>query len=224
MNFDQLLAAAQELEIPSKLIEVWIPREKFVDAVIQDKSLSITRVDEPFYGMAIGPNPIIDKRWSHFSCSRSTPKEITAEFELQGQWDAYGIETSAQEVKYQELKNFAAINSLIEKHAPQSSIRAEDPEVVAWIGIDDIALGAICKWESGFHVLSSIVVAEQMRGKGFGKLITRALIDAAYERGIGYLALGVWAKNEAAIATYRSIGFSELGKFNSFNTGAEGGT
>ena len=31
MNFDQLLAAAQELEIPSKLIEVWIPEDKYVD-------------------------------------------------------------------------------------------------------------------------------------------------------------------------------------------------
>ena len=217
MKFDQLLAAAQELDIPSKLIEVWIPREKFVDAVIQDKSLSITRIDEPFYGMAIGSNPLIDKRWSHFSCSRSTPKELTAGFELQGQWDAYGIGTSAQEVNYQELTDFDFINELIEKHAPQSSIRAEDSEVVAWIGIDEIALGAICKWESGFHVLSSIVVAEEQRGKGFGKAVTKALIDSAHKKGIGYLALGVWAKNEAAIATYKSIGFTELGQFNSFS-------
>jgi ribosomal protein S18 acetylase RimI-like enzyme len=31
------------------------------------------------------------------------------------------------------------------------------------------------------------------------------------------VALGVMAKNEAAIATYKSVGFEELGRFNTFN-------
>ena len=115
------------------------------------------------------------------------------------------------------MKDHKFIDIFLEKHAPQSSIRADDQEVVAWIGIEDLALGAICKWESGAHVLSAIAVAENERGKGLGKEITKALIDYAYKSGIPYLALGVWAKNEPAIATYKSIGFVLLGQFNSFS-------
>ncbi len=65
-------------------------------------------------------------------------------------------------------------------------------------------------------MLSAIVVAEQMRGQGLGKQVTKALVTEAFKRGIDYVALGVMAKNEAAIATYKSVGLEELGKFNTF--------
>ena len=224
MNYSQLLSHASELGISKKLIEIWIPEDKFVDAELSGQSLSITRESDPFFGMAFGPEPIIDKRWTHFSCTRTTPKRITEHVPLSGQWDAYGIKTKSFNVEYQVLANHNAINYFIESHAPKLSIRAENQEVVAWIGISDVALGAICKWESGAHVLSAIAVAENQRGKGFGKLITQALIDYAFNNGISYVALGVMARNEAAIATYKSIGFELLGQFNSFDTGAEGGT
>ena len=216
MNFEQLLDAASKQGISPKLIEIWIPKEKFIDAVIQGNSLSITRIDDPFYGMAFGPEPYIDARWTHFSCTRSTPKSKTSQFKLDGQWDAYGIETKEFDVSYEILKDPEAIDTFIETHAPQSSIRARDKEVVAWVGISNIALGAICKWESGGYVLSAIVVAEEFRGEGFGKKITSALVDRAKQMGIDYVALGVWAKNGAAIATYKAVGFELLGQFNSF--------
>ena len=224
MKYKELLDCASKLGISNKLITIWIPEDKYVDAHFSGDSLSITRESDPFYGMAFGPSPLIDSRWTHFSCTRSTPKAITENVPLSGQWDAYGIETESFEVKYKVLNDFAEIDSFIEAHAPQSSIRADDKEVVAWIGIEKVALGAICKWESGAHVLSAIAVAEDKRGKGYGKSVTKALIDYAFKNGIDYLALGVWAKNDAAIATYKSIGFELLGQFNSFDTGAEGGT
>ena len=88
---------------------------------------------------------------------------------------------------------------------------------MTWVGIDGVALGAICKWESGGHVLSAIVVDQNLRGKGLGKQITKALITEAHKRGVKYVALGVMAKNQSAIATYQKVGFEELGKFNTFN-------
>ena len=48
--------------------------------------------------------------------------------------------------------------------------------------------------------------------------MTGALISEAHRRGIGYVALGVFAENAAAIATYKGLGFSELAQFNSFST------
>lgn len=217
MNYNELLVRAADLGISDKLIRTWIPEDKFITAEGSGLSLSITRVSEPFYGMAFGPNPIIDPRWTHFSCTRSTPKEFTQNIQLSGQWDAYGIVTRKFDVDYQVLTDHQVINSFLELHAPQSSIRAEDKEVIAWIGVSNVALGAICRWESGAYVLSAIAVAENERGKGYGKLITQALVDFAFENKIGYLALGVWAKNEAAIRTYESIGFELLGQFNSLD-------
>ena len=216
MNFEQLLEYAPAIGIPRKFFEIWIPREKFVSAVINEDSLSITRVDDPYFGFGFGPNPVIDPRWSSFTISRDTPKEVTKSFKLVGQWDAYGIATKPFDITYQVITDLDFINNLIEKNAPELSIRAEDPEVLAWVGIEQKAVGAICKWESGRYVLSAIVVAENFRGQGFGKKITQALITEAHKRGSDYVALGVMANNAAAIATYKSVGFVELGKFNTF--------
>ena len=103
MKYNELLDCASKLGISNKLITIWIPEDKFVDAKFSGDSLSITRQSEPFYGMAFGSNPIIDKRWSAFSCTRKTPKEITAKYKLDGQWDAYGIETRKFDVEYQMI-------------------------------------------------------------------------------------------------------------------------
>ena len=216
MNFEELLTSASKLSINREFIDIWIPRAKFVDAIFDSDSLSITRVDDPYFGFGFGPRPYLDPKWSSFTITRSTPKDITAAFKLIGQWDAYGIQTSNFNIEYQILENKKEINRLIESNAPELSIRAEDNEVVTWVGIEGVALGAICKWESGGHVLSAIVVDRKFRGKGLGKQITKVLITEAHRRGINYVALGVMAKNQPAIATYQKVGFEELGKFNTF--------
>ena len=217
MNFEELLTSASKLSINREFIDIWIPRAKFVDAIFDSESLSITRVDDPYFGFGFGPRPYLDPKWSSFTITRSTPKDITAAFKLIGQWDAYGIQTSNFNIEYQILENKKEINRLIESNAPELSIRAEDNEVVTWVGIEGVALGAICKWESGGYVLSAIVVDQNLRGKGLGKQITKALITEAHKRGVKYVALGVMAKNQSAIATYQKVGFEELGKFNTFN-------
>ena len=224
VDFDNLVLAAERLGIDRALIEIWIPRTEFVKAVVDGENLSITRRAEPFFGWAFGLSPIIDPEWPEFAVNRSTPKEKTSGFTLQGQWDAYGIHTHAidslNKDSYEVLRNHEEINAVIEAHAPELSIRAEDSEVVAWIGIRKdsvVALGALCRWESGFHVLSAIVVATSERGKGLGRRITESLVDYSYKNGINYVALGVRADNEAAISTYNRIGFKKLNEFNTFS-------
>lgn len=218
VTFESLLISAQRLSIPRKLIEIWIPKDKFVAAELIENSLSVTRADEPYFGFGFGPKPKIDPRWTRCAITRSTPKEVTSNLELVGQWDAYGIATQNFGINYQLCTDFQLINKLIENNAPELSIRAEDDEVVAWVQVDNSAFGAICKWESGGHVLSAIFVKKEMRGKGLGKLITKALVTEAFKQKIDYVALGVMSNNDSAIATYKSVGFEELGKFNSFKT------
>ena len=218
MNFEETLFAAEKLGISKQLITTWFPRSKFVQAVLSNNSLSITRQAKPFYGMAFGPAPEIDSRWNEFSIARSTSKELTNSFKDTGPWDIYGIATKPFDLDYKIIKDSKYIDSFIESHAPNSSVKSDSKEVVAWVGIEDVALGAICKWESGEHVLASIVVAVDERGKGYGKKVTKALITAADKAQIKYLSLGVIADNAAAIATYESLGFTQLAQFNSFSS------
>jgi len=218
VTFESLLQLAESRFIPRKLLEIWIPEAKFLTVAESEDSLSITRIDEPFFGFGFGPNPIIDNRWSRCAITRSTPDQVTSNLELVNQWDAFGIETRDFEINYELDTDFKKINNLIETHAPELSIRAEDDEVITWVQVDNCAFGAICKWESGGHVLSAIFVKKEMRGKGLGKLITKALVTEACRREIDYVALGVMAENKLAIETYKSVGFEELGKFNTFKS------
>lgn len=224
VHFDEAVKVAQKLKIHPAMIEIWVPRSEFVRAFADDQNLSITRRSETFFGWAFGPNPTFDKDWRECAVTRSTPRDKTSHLKLISQWDAYGIETrqlqDSMHRSYEVLTDHDEINSLIEKNAPELSIRADDSEVVAWIGLRSgslVALGALCQWESGFHVLSAIVVKTEERGRGLGRKITEALVDYAFKREIPYVALGVRAKNDAAIKTYERIGFEKLGEFNTFS-------
>ena len=113
MKFNELLVVCEKLSISRKFIEIWVPESKFVEAQTNGESLSITRIDSPYFGFGFGPNPKIDQRWTSFALTRSTPKALTQEFQLAGQWDAYGIKTKEFEVPYEVMTDFGIINSLI---------------------------------------------------------------------------------------------------------------
>jgi ribosomal protein S18 acetylase RimI-like enzyme len=212
-NFDEVMKVAQKLKIHPAMIEIWVPRSEFVRAFANDQNLSVTRRSKTF-----------DKDWRECAVTRSTPRDKTSHLKLISQWDAYGMATQQMQdsthLSYEVLTDHDEINRMIEKDAPELSIRADDSEVVAWIGLRSdslVALGALCQWESGFHVLSAIVVKTEERGRGLGRKITEALVDYAFKREIRYVALGVRAKNDAAIKTYERIGFEKLGEFNTFS-------
>jgi len=219
-----VMKVAQKLKIHPAMIEIWVPRSEFVRAFANDQNLSVTRRSKTFFGWAFGPNPTFDKDWRECAVTRSTPRDKTSHLKLISQWDAYGMATQQMQdsthLSYEVLTDHDEINRMIEKDAPELSIRADDSEVVAWIGLRSgslVALGALCQWESGFHVLSAIVVKTEERGRGLGRKITEALVDYAFKREIRYVALGVRAKNVAAIKTYERIGFEKLGEFNTFS-------
>ena len=170
-NFDEVMTVAQKLKIHQAMIEIWVPRTVFVRAFADGQNLSVTRRSETFFGWAFGPNPTFDKDWRECAVTRSTPRDKTSHLKLISQWDAYGMATQQMQdsthLSYEVLTDHDEINRMIEKDAPELSIRADDSEVVAWIGLRSdslVALGALCQWESGFHVLSAIVVKTEERG------------------------------------------------------------
>jgi phosphinothricin acetyltransferase len=57
----------------------------------------------------------------------------------------------------------------------------------------------------------SVYVAEEHRGKGYGKLLLQALIDAARSRGHHALLARISADNTVSILLHRKLGFTEVG-------------
>jgi ribosomal-protein-alanine N-acetyltransferase len=60
------------------------------------------------------------------------------------------------------------------------------------------------------HVLN-LCVREDLRGRGYGRMVLAVLIDAARRLEADTLLLEVRTSNRAAIALYQSLGFNEIG-------------
>jgi diamine N-acetyltransferase len=56
-----------------------------------------------------------------------------------------------------------------------------------------------------------IYTAQEYQGRGVGKALMQATINEARQRGCDSVWLGVWEKNQKAIAFYKKWGFREVG-------------
>jgi ribosomal protein S18 acetylase RimI-like enzyme len=68
--------------------------------------------------------------------------------------------------------------------------------------------------------IERIYIYKQHKGKGFGKELMKFALEKAEENGKRYVWLGVWEKNEEAIAFYVKAGFKIAG-IHSFRMGDE---
>jgi ribosomal-protein-alanine N-acetyltransferase len=82
--------------------------------------------------------------------------------------------------------------------------------VVAWRG--DELVGYICRWLVGdeVHILN-IAVRPEARVGGIGRALVSLVMQEAEQARAAIVTLEVRHDNEAAIALYRSYGFSERG-------------
>ena len=120
------------------------------------------------------------------------------------------------------LRDATEINQLIDEHAPDSSVRPGGSEEIFWGGIRDqvgdlVACAVIVKWQSGFHVLSSVVTRAQDRGKGYATALSAGIISYAYSLGITQIGLGVRRSNIAAQRAYEKAGFKMLAEFTNYS-------
>ena len=58
----------------------------------------------------------------------------------------------------------------------------------------------------------SVYVAEQMRGRGVGGLLLKALVEGSEENGIWTLQASVFPENAASVSLHHSCGFREIGR------------
>jgi len=80
--------------------------------------------------------------------------------------------------------------------------------LVALLEETPIGLGGLKpEKEGGAYELCKLHVLKEYHGKGYGKMLSWGLIDAAREKGAEAVTLHVTATQEAAIGLYEHIGF-----------------
>ncbi len=88
-------------------------------------------------------------------------------------------------------------------------VAEENNEVVGFSTI-----GAFRNWQAyKYSVENSVYVRSDLRGKGIGKLLLKATIDAAREMKMHTIIAGIDASNETSIAMHKQFGFVEVAHF-----------
>jgi len=195
----------------------------FIEAFKTEDSFSFTMQSGFIYGQAYGPDPYIDPRWDKCGVAFNRFGPTFGHLEIANQFDTYGIDTKIipSFESIEELKDDALIKEILDNNAPNSSVYPGNPEVIHWGCVRNeagevSAIGALVRWSSGAHVISSVATVESMRGKGFATELVQRFISRANELGIKVLSLGVDHKNVAAIKAYQKAGMTEIAQFTNY--------
>lgn len=203
------------------IAKYYLAADKFVAAYRSEDSFSFLLTSKPFYGHLYGPHAFLDPRLHEVAIAdeqaHSLPGFIRGEkFQI---WEAL---TSPGESSLELLDNDHEINTIIDEHAPGSSVRPGEKEVVFWAGLRSpegelMACAVVVQWSSGFHVLSSVATKKEYRRRGLATQLSSEILFEANSRGISTLGLGVRADNFAAQRAYEKAGFQKLAEFTNYS-------
>jgi ribosomal protein S18 acetylase RimI-like enzyme len=224
-DFETARQWADELLGPGSPVAFFLAPARFVSATRTRDSLSITLGDDESFGMALGPAPLINPRWGRFFVGEQSTAQLPDHCRAVDRWNFYSLDTSAWIGGARaRIVSDDDVFELLRNDAPDSSIWPGNPEIVHWYAIRDAnaslaSLGALVQWESGYHVVASIVTARKHRGEGLAQQLTGAIVTAAQEMGIQWLGLGVSSENSAAQHVYEKTGFLLRARFTVYVAG-----
>lgn len=120
----------------------------------------------------------------------------------------------------EELQLFAGDSLRWPLDRRQLELIRGDPTVRAWTAIEPgrdegLAIGHIEITrlpERGWYRLARVAIAPQRRGFGLGLELVNAAVDEALRVGAVGVDLRVYHSNDAARATYRAAGFTDIGR------------
>jgi L-amino acid N-acyltransferase YncA len=92
-------------------------------------------------------------------------------------------------------------------HAPRLVAR-EGAALLGWAALSPAS--GRCVYAGVAEV--SLYVAAAARGRGVGRALLEALVEASEEKGIWTLQAGVFPENAASLAVHRRCGFREVGR------------
>ena len=91
--------------------------------------------------------------------------------------------------------------------SPRLVMRAED-QVLGWAALSPVSKRRVY---SGVAEVT-IYVTQAARGKGIGRALLEALIEASEQIGVWTLQASIFPENAASIELHRNCGFREVGK------------
>jgi GNAT superfamily N-acetyltransferase len=218
LTFEEARSAYREKFPSSPFFDTWVPSTKFLTAELDDAgNLTISREDEGIYGIAIGTSPSIPDSWNNFSMESAGIAALPEDFKVAARWDCYWAPTISGTLPTIDFATDAEIKRFLDTHAPESSVYPGNNEIQKWIIIREaqelVGVAAICKWQSGKLMISSVATHSDFRGKGFGKKLMRETLIAGHELGVDLLCLGVRHSNISAQRLYASLGFTLMHNF-----------
>jgi ribosomal protein S18 acetylase RimI-like enzyme len=144
-------------------------------------------------------------------------ESLPAEFKVVVRWDCYWAATVEGQLAPSLPTEDSVIEKFLKEHAPDSSVFPGNDEILQWIEIHDsgelVAVAALCRWQSGRVVISSVATHSDRRGQGFGKQLMEKSLIAGSQLGEKFLSLGVRHSNESAQRLYASTGFTLMHNF-----------
>ena len=202
----------------SPFFDTWIPQSHFINAQFDDAgNFTTCRQDKGIYGVALGNNPEIPKDWDRFSVESRAISSLPYEFKVVDAWDCYWASTVKGATYKPRASTDQEIDTFLKLHAPSSSVFPGNKEILEWIEIEEnnnlVAVAALCRWESGKVIISSVATHTDFRGQGFGKALTEKCLISGEKLGEKYLCLGVHHTNESAQRLYQSTGFNLMHSF-----------
>lgn len=217
-DFEEVKREYEKFYPASPFFETWVPGEKFISAQTDGQgNISIGREDDGIYGIAVGPAPVIPTEWKNFSIESRGISSLPKDFKAVVEWDCHWAPTKAGDQVAAQQSTDNEIAAFLKVHAPDSSVFPGNDEILQWVEIyegDELAaVAALCRWESGRVVISSVATRSDLRGRGLGKQLMDKCLIAGHALGENYLSLGVRHENESAQRLYRATGFTLMHNF-----------
>lgn len=204
-------------------IQFFLAPQRFDSAERTNDSLSISLTGDGLFGLGLGPNPPRRTGWTRCILADAYDVDRVGALHASDYWDFYSIDTSLTHTDgdVEVLDDDDLIAEILQVHANDSSVWPGRPDIVSWYGLRDtqdnlVSLGALVRWESGYHVLASVVTVSEYRGHGFAQELIQGMVARARERDISWLGLGVSHANGAAQRVYSKAGFRLRANFTTY--------
>ena len=220
-TYDEVEQEYERLFPGSPFFRVWVPRERFISGHSDGAgNISFTREDGGLFGIAIGLDPYIAPEWNRFSVETGGLNGLPELAELVDAWDCYWAPTVTGVPLNERKFSDAAIKEFLELHAPNSSVFPGDDEILHWIEVIEdgelVGVGALCRWQSGNVVISSVGTHIDRRRQGIGRKVMEGALSGGSHFGASFISLGVMHSNESAQRLYRALGFTLMHNFTYF--------
>lgn len=141
--------------------------------------------------------------------------ELIADISRKTFYDTFAQDNTEADMQKFLGEQFTKGRLMLEVGEPQNDffLAYVDDKVAGYLKLRDGKVPAELKDVPSLEV-ARLYVLQEFLGKGVGAFLMNVAINTALEKGKEILWLGVWEKNERAIAFYTRYGFQKFGEWD----------